>query len=76
VSGQKFSFGATRFDIHEVTKTTHRKDLTQMDHTDLYIDYRMSGVGSHSCGGQDPVPDCRINADEQFDFYFLLEPLR
>lgn len=76
VSGQKFSFGATRFDIHEVTKTTHRKDLTQMDHTDLYIDYRMSGVGSHSCGGQDPVPDCRINADEQFDFSFLLEPLR
>jgi len=73
VSGNRFSFNATRFDIHEVAATAHRKDLSEMDHTDLYLDYRMSGVGSHSCGGQDPVIPCRINAGEAFDFAFELE---
>lgn len=76
VSGKRFSFNATRFDIHEVAATAHRKDLVQMDHTDLYLDWRMSGVGSHSCGGQDPVPACRINAGEKFDFTFCIEPLK
>lgn len=76
VSGDKFSFCATRFDVHEVAAAAHRKDLTMMDHTDLYLDYRMSGVGSHSCGGQDPVPACRINGGEQFDFSIELELLK
>ena len=76
VSGNKFSFNVTRYDVNEVAAATHAKDLQKMDHSDLYLDYRMSGVGSHSCGGQDPVPACRINAGEQFDFSFLLEPLR
>ena len=68
VSGGDFSFNATRYDVHDVAAATHGKDLVPMDHTDLYLDYRMSGVGSHSCGGQDPVPHCRINAGESFDF--------
>ena len=74
ISGHRFSFNATRFDIHEMAAVAHRKDLTRMDHTDLYLDYRMSGVGSHSCGGQDPVESCRINPGESFDFCIRLEP--
>ena len=70
-----FSFHATRYDIHEVAASSHFKDLTKMDHTDLYLDYRMSGVGSHSCGGQDPVRECRINGGEKFDFSITLEPI-
>ncbi len=73
VSGNRFSFNATRFDIHDVAAAKHRKDLLQMDHTDLYLDWRMSGVGSHSCGGQDPVSQCRINAGEKFDFTVSVE---
>lgn len=76
ISGHRFSFNATRFDIHEAAQTAHRKDLTRMDHTDLYLDWRMSGVGSHSCGGQDPLFACRINAGENFHFSFRIEILK
>ena len=72
VSGD-FSFNATRYDIHEVATTAHAKDLVRMDHTDLYLDDRMSGVGSNSCGGQIPVKECRINAGEEFDFTLTFE---
>ena len=72
VSGD-FSFNATRYDIHDVAKAAHAKDLVAMDHTDLYLDYRMSGVGSNSCGGQIPVKECRINAGEEFDFTLTIE---
>jgi len=75
VSGNRFSFSATRFDIHEVASAAHRKELSVMAHTDLYLDWRMSGVGSHSCGGQDPVEKCRINAGEIFDFTVCIQPV-
>ncbi len=73
VCGERFSFNATRYDVHDVAATIHAKDLVPMTGTDLYLDWRMSGVGSHSCGGQDPIPACRINAGEAFDFTFRLE---
>ncbi len=72
VSGN-FSFHATRYDVHEVAAAAHAKDLVAMDHTDLYLDYRMSGVGSNSCGGQVPVKECRINGGEEFHFSITLE---
>ena len=68
-----FSFNATNYDIHDVAATAHGKDLVKMDHTDLYLDYRMSGVGSNSCGGQTPVEECRINGGEHFEFSITLE---
>ena len=70
-----FSFCATNFDLHKVAKAAHRKDLSPMDSTDLYVDYRMSGVGSASCGGQIPVESCRINAGDAIDFTVTLEIL-
>ena len=40
----------------------------------LCLDYRMSGLGSNSCG---PLtkPECRLN-EEEFNFEFILEPGR
>lgn len=76
ISGNRFSFSATRFDIHDVAAAAHRHELAAMDHTDLYLDYRMSGVGSNSCGGQIPVSACRINGGEAFDFAFRMEILQ
>lgn len=69
-----FSFCATRYDIVEMADARHRKDLRQMDGTHLYIDYRMSGVGSASCGGQQPMPVCRINPGEEVDFTLTIAP--
>ena len=70
-----FSFCATRYDILEMAGARHRKDLKQMDGSHLYIDYRMSGVGSASCGGQHPVPVCRINPGESVDFTLTISPV-
>lgn len=70
-----FSFCATRYDMHEMAKTPHKKDLIPMDGTHLFIDYRMSGVGSASCGGQQPVPSCRINPGERIDFTMRISPV-
>lgn len=75
ISGHKMSFCASRYDIHEVAKAKHQKDLIPMDGTNLYIDYRMSGVASASCGGQIPDESCRINAGEEFNFRISLEIL-
>lgn len=69
-----FSFCATRYDILEMARARHRKDLRQMDGSHLYIDYRMSGVGSASCGGQHPVPACRINPGEHINFTLTIRP--
>ncbi|MBO5270376.1 MAG: DUF4981 domain-containing protein, partial [Clostridia bacterium] len=62
VSGNPFSFSASHYDLHNVTEAKHQKDLVATDVTYLSLDYRMSGVGSASCGGQPPIPECRINA--------------
>jgi beta-galactosidase len=75
ITSDDFSFCATRYDVHETATASHKKDLQIMDHTDLYLDHRMSGVGSNSCGGQSPVQACRINGGEAFDFTFEIQPI-
>ncbi len=75
INGKAFSFCASHYDMHKMAKAPHRKDLIQEDVLYLYIDYRMSGVGSASCGGQHPVYECRINPGEKVDFTVVLEIL-
>lgn len=70
VSAEKFSFCITKRDVNEDWKLIHTKDLPERQETYLHLDYRMSGVGSKSCGGEAPQPDCRINPGETFDFTF------
>ena len=69
-----FSFCASRYDVFTLSDARHREDLTPSRGTHLYIDYRMSGVGSASCGGQQPVPACRINPGEEVDFTIAIRP--
>ena len=70
-----FSFCASRYDLHDVTAARHRKDLALLEGSELYLDYRMSGVGSSSVCGQHPVPECRINPGEQIDFSVEICPI-
>ncbi len=69
-----FSFGASRYGLVEKTEARHAKDLTPLPCTELYLDYRMSGVGSASCGGQAPLPQYRINPGEEIDFTLDIYP--
>ena len=74
VSSESFSFCVTEYNINECDGIAHKKDLPRADGAYLHLDYRMSGVGSRSCGGDDPQPECRINPGEKFDFSFFIRP--
>lgn len=76
ISGKSFSFAASHYDMHQLPKTAHRKDLVKKKQLYLHVDYRMSGVGSASVGGQHPVSQCRINPGEKFTFTIKLQPLK
>ena len=76
IGGEAFSFCASRYDMHKMAAAAHQKDLEKENGMYLYVDYRMSGVGSASCGGQHPVYDCRINPGEKVDFKITLEILK
>ena len=71
----RFSFCASKYDQVDMTVARHRKDLREIGATNLYIDYRMSGVGSASCGGQHPVQECRIEPGEKVDFVIEIKLL-
>lgn len=74
ISSNSFSFCVTEYNINECDGIAHKKDLPREDGAYLHLDYRMSGVGSRSCGGDDPQPECRINPGEKFDFSFFIRP--
>ncbi len=45
-----FSFNASRYTQEELGQKAHNYELQKSDHTVLCVDYKMSGVGSNSCG--------------------------
>jgi beta-galactosidase len=49
VSGP-FSFNASRYSQEELASKKHNFELARSGHTVLCLDYKMSGVGSNSCG--------------------------
>lgn len=74
IDGKSFAFTVSHFDIHQVGQVPHYKDLIQTDKTFIYCDYRMSGVGSNSCGGEPPREEYRINPGEEFEFCVTIAP--
>lgn len=73
ISADSFSFCATAYDASEVWKYSHKKDAPKAPGTFLHLDYRMSGVGSRSCGGDEPQSACRINPGEAVDFTITIK---
>ena len=70
---ESFSFNASHFSAGALTKTTHRHLLQADNRTFVHIDYRMSGVGSASCG---PEPgEQYLIREEQMHFSFRLLPV-
>jgi beta-galactosidase len=49
---QHFSFNAAHFTPDDLTRAGHTYDLARRKETIVHIDYKMSGVGSASCGPQ------------------------
>ena len=45
-----FSFQTSRYTQEELASKAHNYELLQSEHTVLCLDYKMSGIGSNSCG--------------------------
>ena len=67
---QPFSFNVSPYTQEELTAKAHNWELEPCGETVLCLDYKMSGVGSNSCGPQ-LLPQYRLE-EESFDFGFTL----
>ncbi len=72
-AGKSFSFSASHYSPEQLTAIMHHYELVPEKETTVFIDYRNSGVGSHSCG---PALNARYRISEkEFDFSFAFKPL-
>ena len=68
-----FSFNISEYTQEELCTKMHNYELNKCGDTVLCIDYRMSGVGSNSCGPE-LLPQYRMD-EENFTFDFTLDIL-
>lgn len=71
ISDDRFSFNASPYTAEELARASHNYELEESGHTVLSVDYKMSGVGSNSCG---PELDPRYQLKEKhfrYSFGFL-----
>jgi len=70
IGSDTFVFSYHDFTLDDLTTARHRNELKKSDSNYLYIDYRMRGLGSHSCG---PNPEeCYELRAHEFKFSFML----
>ncbi len=66
----EFSFSYHDFTLNSLTRAKHRNELVRDSRNHLYIDYKMRGLGSHSCG---PEPEEEFELrPHAFEFAFVL----
>lgn len=72
-SEKPFSFNVSEYTWEELREKKHAHELTKCEETVFSVDYKMSGVGSNSCGPE-LLPQYRLEEEEfQFDFTLLPE---
>ncbi|TVY02912.1 glycoside hydrolase family 2 TIM barrel-domain containing protein [Paenibacillus cremeus] len=74
-SSGDFSFNAEHFTPHDLTAAEHDYELERLKRkeTIVQLDYRNSGVGSHSCGPE-LAPQYQLN-DKEFTFELSITPI-
>ena len=70
MSKTPFSFQASPYTQEELTRKAHNYELEKCGETVLCVDYKMSGVGSNSCGPR--LAKAMQFDDETFTFKFDL----
>ncbi|WP_040950176.1 glycoside hydrolase family 2 TIM barrel-domain containing protein [Gorillibacterium massiliense] len=70
---QSFSFSASHYSVEELTRATHSHELAKARETFVHLDYKMSGVGSNSCGPE-LIEKYRFNESE-FSFEMSIKPI-
>ena len=70
IGSEQFAFSCHDFSLAALEKARHRNELVKSESKYLYIDYKMRGLGSHSCG---PNPEeCYELRPHAFRFAFAL----
>ncbi|BBH23781.1 beta-galactosidase [Paenibacillus baekrokdamisoli] len=72
-SADSFSFNVSHFTSQDLTAAAHRYELSKRKETIVYLDYKMSGVGSNSCG-PDLLEHYRLN-EKEFQFELRIKPI-
>ncbi len=67
----EFEFNVSQYTANELTKAMHTNELTKSGTTNIRIDYKVSGIGSGSCGPQ-LIDKYRLNEKIfGYEFYIL-----
>lgn len=73
-SEDDFSFNASHYSQEELARKGHNFELEESNYTILCLDYKMSGLGSNSCGPRPFLKDCLTAT--KFSFNLSLVPGR
>ncbi len=70
VEGDSFEFSALHYSIETLEKAMHNWELVPSDTTYLLVNYKVSGLGSNSCGHRAKAP--YAFTEKEFNFRFTL----
>lgn len=66
-----FEFNVSFYDSDSLAKAMHQDELLENNYTNVRIDYKNSGVGSHSCGPE--LHEKYRLAEKKIDFTFYIK---
>ena len=70
-SNTSFEFNVSSYTSETLTNATHTNELKKNGRTNIRIDYKVSGIGSASCGPE-LLEKYRLSEKElNFEFYIL-----
>ena len=72
-TGKNFEFNVSNYSIEQTQKAQHTDEFGESTATHVRIDYKVSGVGSSSCG-PDILPEYTVN-EKNIVFNFEVKPL-
>ncbi len=72
IGSDEFEFSYHDFTLENLTKARHRNELKKSDKNYFYIDYKMRGIGSRSCG-PDPEEEYEFHP-HKFNFAYIIAP--
>ncbi len=71
-TNDKFEFNVSNYSIDEIYKANHTDELKKDGKVHLRIDYKVSGIGSNSCGPQ--LAEKYRLSEKDIDFSFTVKP--
>ena len=70
-SGDNFEFNVSHFTANNLAQAMHQDEILYENLTNIRIDYKNSGIGSHSCG-PDLLEKYRLS-EKDIDFTFCIK---